>query len=100
MHRKGRGSMQRVKNTSVEPQSRSSLPEVSWEEITEPGAYVERGTGDLYRIPKEALISGTSPVIHKQSAGASRLARVSKNPFLTTLEARLRCAQHNIEPNF
>ena len=100
MHRKGRGSMQRVKNTSVEPQSRSSLPEVSWEEITEPGAYVERGTGDLYRIPKEALISGTSPVIHKQSAGASRLARVSRNPFLTTLGARLRCAQHNIEPNF
>ena len=98
MHRKGRGSMQRVKNTSVEPQSRSSLPEVSWEEITEPGAYVERGTGDLYRIPKEALISGTSPVIHKQSAGASRLA---EPPDLrANVHGRLRCAQHNIEPNF
>ena len=92
--------MQRLKNTSAEPQSRFSLPEVSWEKITEPGAYVERGTGDLYRIPKEALISGTFPVIHKQSAGGSRLARVSKNPFVTTLAARLRCAQHNIEPNF
>src|SRR5216117_1287096 len=100
MHTKGRRTRQQVKNASVEPQSRSSLPEVSWEEITEPGAYVERGTGDLYRIPKEALISGTFPVIHKQSAGGSRLTRVSKDPFLTTLEARLRCAQHNIEPNF
>ena len=92
--------MQKVKNTSVAPGSRSSLPEVSWEQITEPGAYVERSSGALYRIPKEALISGISPVIHKESADASRLARVSKNPFVATPAARLRCAQHNIEPNF
>ncbi len=92
--------MQQVKNTSVEPRSRYALPEVSWEEIVEPGAYVERGSGDLYRIPKEALIPGSSPIIHKESAGASRLVQVSKNHFVTTLEARLQCAQHNIEPNF
>ena len=29
-----------------------------------------------------------------------RLVQVSKNPFVTTLEACLRCAQHNIDPNF
>ena len=92
--------MEQVKTRSVEPQQRSSLAEVVWEELNEPGAYVERGTGDLYRIPKEALIPGSSPIIHKESAGASRLVQVSKNPFVTTLEARLRCAQHNIEPNF
>jgi len=92
--------MQQAKNISVEPSFRTSLPEVSWDEIAEPGAYVERGSGDLYRVPKEALIPGASPVIHKESTGASRLVQVSKNPFVTTLEARLRCAQHNIEPNF
>ena len=92
--------MQPAKNVSVEPSFRTSLPEVSWDEIAEPGAYVERGSGDLYRVPKEALIPGASPVIHKESTGASRLVQVSKNPFVTTLEARLRCAQHNIEPNF
>ena len=92
--------MEQVKTRSVEPQSRFALPEVSWDELSEPGAYVERGSGDLYRIPKEALIPGASPIIHKESLGASRLAQVSKNPFVTTLEARLRCAQHNIEPNF
>jgi len=97
---KGEKKMQQVKNTSVEPLSRFSLAELAWEEINEPGAYVERGTGDLYRIPKEALVQGSSPIIHKESAGASRLVQVSKNPFVTTLEARLRCAQHNIEPNF
>jgi len=29
-----------------------SLPEVPWDSITDPGAYVEIGTGDLYRFPK------------------------------------------------
>ncbi|HYM13457.1 MAG TPA: hypothetical protein VEU62_22145, partial [Bryobacterales bacterium] len=92
--------MPQVKTESVEPQQRFSLPEVTWEDLSEAGAYVERGSGDLYRIPKEALIPGSSPIIHKESNGASRLVQVSKNPFVTTLEARLRCAQHNIEPNF
>ena len=92
--------MEQAKTKSVEPQQRYTLPEVSWDELSEPGAYVERGSGDLYRVPKEALIPGGSPIIHKESVCASRLLQVSRNPFVTTLEARLRCAQHNIEPNF
>jgi len=92
--------MEQVKNRSVQPQTRLTLSEVAWDELNEPGAYVERGSGDLYRVPKEALIPGGSPIIHKESAGASRLVQVSRNPFVTTLEARLCCAQHNIEPNF
>jgi hypothetical protein len=92
--------MEQAKMRSVEPQQRFALPEVAWDDLNEPGAYVERGTGDLYRIPKEAIIPGGSPIVHKESLGASRLVQVSKNPFVTTLEARLRCAQHNIDPNF
>ncbi len=92
--------MEQVRNRSVQPQARITLAEVAWDELNEPGAYVERGSGDLYRVPKEALIPGGSPIIHKESAGASRLVQVSRNPFVTTLEARLCCAQHNIEPNF
>ena len=93
-------TMEQVKTKSVEPHTRFALPEVNWDELNEPGAYVERGSGDLYRVPKEAIIPGGSPIIHKESAGSSRLVQVSKNPFVTTLEARLRCAQHNIDPNF
>ena len=92
--------MEQAKTQSVEPQSRFTLTEVTWDSVNEPGAYVERGSGDLYRIPKEALIPGSSPIIHKEGVGASRLVQISTNPFVTTLEARLRCAQHNIEPNF
>ena len=89
-----------ARSVSIEPQQRSRLPEVSWQDINEPGAYVELGTGDLYRIPKEALVLGASPLIHKESSGASRFMQVSKNPFVTTLEARMTCCEHNITPNF
>jgi hypothetical protein len=58
---------------------------INWDELNEAGAYVERGSGDLYRVPKEAIIPGGSPIIHKESAGSSRLVQVSKNPFVTTL---------------
>ena len=92
--------MEQVKSKSVEPQQRFSLSEITWDDLNEAGAYVERGSGDLYRVPQEALIPGGSPIIHKESNGASRLVQVSKNPFVTTLQARLTCAQHNIEPNF
>jgi hypothetical protein len=91
---------EQVRNPSVEPQRRKTLMEVPWEDLTEPGTYVEVGSGDLYRIPKEALIAGGSPLIRKESTGASRLLQVSKNPFVTTLQARMLCAEHNIEPNF
>lgn len=84
---------------SAQPSHRLAFPEVPWDEIHEPGAYVERGTGDLYRVPQEA-IGPASPMIKKQSRGASRLVRISLNPFVTTLEARMLCAEVNIDPNF
>ncbi len=85
---------------SVESTHRASLPELMWEDIREAGAYVEKGSGDLYRIPKEALIQGSSPIVVKESRGSSILVQLSRDPFCTTLEARLRAAQHNIQPNF
>lgn len=89
-----------ARNQSIEGQHRRSLPEVAWEDVTEPGCYVDEGTGDLFRIPKEGLVTGGSPIVVKESSGASRLRQLSKNPFMPTLQARLLCAQHNIEPNF
>ena len=45
-------------------------------------------------------MQGGSPVIRKQSLGASRLVQLSKNPFITTMEARMLAAENNISPNF
>ncbi len=85
---------------SVEPEQRVKLMQLSWNQLEQPGAYVEVGSGDLYRIPKEALLKGGSPLIHKESSGASTLVQISQNPYVTTLEARMTCAEHNISPNF
>lgn len=90
---------EQMAHQSAQPSQRIAFPEVTWDQLHEPGAYVERGTGDLYRVPQEA-IGPASPLIRKQSLGASRLVRISPNPFVTTLEARMLCAEVNISPNF
>lgn len=91
---------QEAKMTSIEPRPTEWLPEVSWQDIREPGAYVEVGSGDLYRFPREALLQGASPLVRKDSAGASRFVKISSDPYITTLEARMICAEHNVKPNF
>ena len=85
---------------SIQPSHRLALTETSWEQIEDAGAYVEKGSGDLYRIPQEALLRGSSPMIRKESSDANRLVKISSNPFVTTLEARMLCAEHNVTPNF
>jgi hypothetical protein len=83
-----------------QPQQRGVLPEYSWEEVSEAGTYVEKETGDLYRIPKEMLIQGAPPLIHKQRRRASKLVQLSRNPLMTTFVARLTCAGHKVKSNF
>ena len=83
---------------SMQPQQLST--ELSWENVNEPGAYVDVATGELYRIPREALIQGSSPVIRKETLGRSRLVQVSKNPFITTFQACMLACEHNVQPNF
>jgi hypothetical protein len=84
----------------MQPQPRSVLPELAWEQISEPGTYVEVGTGELYRIPKEALVQGSSPLIRKESLASSRFVQLSKNPFIITFQARMLACEHNVQPNF
>jgi hypothetical protein len=74
--------------------------EVDWTQLSEPGCYVDTVSGDLFRFPKEALVAGASPLIIRESRSASRLRRLSADPYMPTLAARFMCAQHNIKPNF
>ena len=75
----------------------ANLQELTWQDINEPGAYVDLTTGNLYRIPEEALPPTSS---QQETTGSSRLKRISKNPSIGNLEARLICWAHNINPNF
>jgi hypothetical protein len=74
--------------------------EVAWNSLAQPGAYVERETGNLYRIPAEALIRGSSPVIRRESRGGARFVHISRDPYITTVEARMLAASRNVSPNF
>ena len=85
---------------SMEPDRRGSFPELGWQDVNEPGAYVEKHTGHLYRIPKEALVEGSSPMIRKESLDGAKLVRISSNPFITTFEARMLACEQNVQPNF
>ncbi len=85
---------------ALEFQKLLSLQQLEWGKINEPGAYVEIATGTLYRVPKEAVLNGAAPSIRKHGATGSRFLKVSQDPFIFTLAARMVCVEHNIRPNF
>ena len=89
-----------IQAVSDRPRLKEPLPEISWTEIKEPGAYVEKKSGDLFRIPQEALLQCGSLLIRKESVGVSRLIQISKNPFIITYEARILACEYNVRPNF
>jgi hypothetical protein len=92
--------MKQANIVSIEPQHEEGLYQCTWADIGSPGAYVEMDSGDLYRIPQESLGGNATLIIRKESQGASRMARISNDPYITTLEARFISCEHNITPNF
>lgn len=76
--------MAEAKRGSIETERRERLTEMNWTDVHEPGAYVELGSGDLYRVPKEALVTGASPVVVKESRGSSRLVQISETGYART----------------
>jgi hypothetical protein len=89
-----------AKEHAAKPAQPAPFNEMSWESIVEPGAYVDRGTGDLFRFTSDAVAGGDSPIIRKESLRSTRLVHLSKNPFITTVEARMLAAGCNVSPNF
>ncbi len=89
-----------AENTKMTQEMQRKFPIVDWDDVSEPGAYVDVNSGELYRIPQEALLRGASPLIHKESLRSTQLVQVSKNPFVTSMQARLLACEHNIEPTF
>jgi len=83
-----------------EKKKQLTLTGVAWEEINQPGAYVSRDTGRLFRIPKEALVLGACPIIHQENENGDRFVKVSDNPYVPSLKAKMAAAENNIQPNF
>jgi hypothetical protein len=77
-----------------------ALSETAWENIKQPGAYVERATGHLYRFPNEALLRGSSPVISKLCSSPSTFVKLSDDPNVIVSKARTIAADLDVKPNF
>lgn len=58
----------------------SRLQEMEWNAIDEPGCYLLIASGDLVRIPDEALAPGHSPLLTFTSTRETRVAKLSQNP--------------------
>lgn len=79
------------------------LPDVPWlalDEVTDPGAYVCRGSGDLVRIVASGQPLGAEKLLDKEDPGSIFVTQVSVDPFIPITRARIEAADRDIEVNF
>jgi len=76
---------------------------VSWkslDQISEPGAYVSRGSGDLIRVPTSGASVGGPELMEKNASDPVFVMRISVDPFLPISRARMLAANLDIEISF
>lgn len=76
------------------------LAEMAWNEIDGPGSYVLVASGDLVRVPTEALAPGHSPLMSITSHGETRVAKLSDNPSVPITVLRTIAADNDYFVNF
>lgn len=73
---------------------------VSFNEISEPGAYYNHETGWLYRIPEDMLSLGHSPFMNIVSGHDNFVTKISSDPWIPLNKARQLCANRDFAVNF
>ncbi len=66
---------------------------LAWNEIDEPGVYVDTQYPRFFRVTKEGIIPGASPSIHGSDF---TVARISSDPMLLKARIQLICANNNL----
>jgi hypothetical protein len=89
-----------VMKTSESGATTVVLSEFTWENIKQPGAYIERESGHLYRLPPESLLRGSSPVISRLSANQTTFVKLSDDPNTIVSKLRTIAADADVKPNF
>ncbi len=78
-------------------------PDVRWiplDEVTDAGAYVSRGSGDLVRVVAAGRPLGAEELLEKHGTAPVYLTQVSTDPFVPITRARMEAANRDIEVNF
>jgi len=73
---------------------------MAWNNVENPGSYLIVESGDLVRIPAEALAAGHSPLISVTSIDETRLAQLSDNPATPISKLRTIAADNDFYVNF
>ncbi len=69
-------------------------------DVTEPGAYVCRESGDLVRIALTGAASDSSELIERQEAEPVHVVRIHLDPFVAISRARVLAANLDVEIKF
>jgi len=85
--------------TSTAEHRAHRLQETRWNEIERPGCYLVVGSGDLIRVPADALAAG-SPLITVTSVGETRVAKLCDNPVEPLSVLRTLAADNDYFVNF
>jgi hypothetical protein len=91
----------KVKNSEISAQSHAGSGTTEpFDQISIPGCYVLNRTGELLRVPDDALAPGRSPVLDVVSSNQWLVTRISTNPYLTLSKARSIAADMDLGVNF
>ncbi len=71
-----------------------------FERISQPGCFVFNRTGDLLRVPEEALLPGHSPTLGVVSKEPWLVTKIANDPYLPLGKARTIAADMDLYVNF
>ncbi len=74
--------------------------QLRWPDISQPGSYVFNSTGQLCRVPPDAIKEGRSPTIEITGTREVVMTRISPNPFDPITSLRMKAADLDLPVNF
>ncbi len=74
--------------------------QLRWPDLSDPGSYVFNNTGQLCRVPHDAVKEGRSPTIEITGTHEVLVTRLSPNPFDSITSLRMKAADLDLPVNF
>ena len=73
---------------------------VAFANLETPGTYVANESGELFRVPTDALAAGRTPVMEIVSNSPRMLTKISDNPWIPISKARQLAAASDLFVDF
>ena len=73
---------------------------IGWRNVRQPGFYVSTRTGHGFRVSRDLLQGNVGPSMQVLEAEGNRFVRISGDPDVSSLAAKLLCVDRDIVPHF